>query len=139
MLPRNNVATHELTQPSTGKKVKYRPWLVGEQKNLLMALSGADSDILLAIRNAVDVCTFGKLDIASIPNFDLEYMFMQIRMRSVGESVDLILTCKHCDHQHDHKLNLQDVEVIKTPGHTTKIMLADSLGVEMNYPTTEQL
>jgi hypothetical protein len=138
-LPRNTVATHELTQPSTGKKVKYRPWVVGEQKNLLMALSGADTDILLAIRNAVDTCTFNKLDIANLPNFDLEYMFMQIRMRAVGESVDLILTCKHCDHQHEHKLNLQDVEVIKTPGHSTKIMLADNLGVEMNYPTTEQL
>jgi len=138
-LPRNNYPIFELTLPSTGKKIKCRPWLVGEQKTLLMALQSNDADILLSVRNVVDTCSFGKLDIESLPNFDLEYMFMQIRIRSVGESVDLVLTCGHCEQQHDYRLQLIDVKVIKTDGHSTKIMLADNLGVEMEYPTTEQL
>jgi hypothetical protein len=138
-LPRNTFATYELVQPSTKKKVKYRPWLVGEQKNLLMALEGSDADILLAIRNAVDTCTFQALDIANMPNFDLEYMFLQIRTKSAGESVELILTCQHCQKQSEYTLQLPDVKVVETEGHSRKVILAPNLGVEMNYPTTEQL
>lgn len=138
-LPRNKFSTFELVQPSTEKKVRYRPWLVGEQKNLLMALQGGDSDILLAVRNAVDTCTLEALDIANLPNFDLEYMFLKIRMKSAGETVDLDLTCQHCEEHNDYKLNLAEVEVQKTPGHSQKVMLAPDLGIEMSYPTTEQL
>lgn len=138
-LPRNSVATYQLVQPSTGKKVKYRPWLVGEQKNLLMALQGNEEDILLAIRNAVDDCTFGALDIETIPNFDLEYIFMQIRIKSAGESLDLELTCQHCEEKNDYKLSLPDVNIVRTDGHKQKIILTSNLGVEMAYPTTEQL
>jgi hypothetical protein len=138
-LPRNTFQTYEVVQPSSGKKIKYRPWLVGEQKNLLMALESGDSEILLAVRNAVDTCTFNALDIETIPNFDLEYIFMQIRIKSAGESVDLILTCQHCEQQNEYHLALPDVQVVQTEGHSKKIMLADNLGVEMGYPTTEQL
>jgi hypothetical protein len=138
-LPRNNFPIFELNQPSTGKKVKYRPWLVGEQKNLLMSLQGGDADILLAVKEAVNTCTLGKLDVESMPNFDLEYMFLQIRTKSAGENVDLILTCPHCEQSHEYQLALPTVEVQKTKGHSKKILLSDKLGVEMSYPTTEQL
>jgi hypothetical protein len=131
--------TYELVQPSTKKKIKYRPWLVGEQKNLLMALEGSDEDILLAIRNAVDTCTLNALDIANLPDFDLEYMFLQIRTKSAGESVELILTCQHCQQQSEYTLQLPEVKVVETDGHSRKIILAPNLGVEMNYPTSEQL
>lgn len=138
-LPKNNYPIFELKQPSTGKKVKYRPWLVGEQKNLLMALQGGDADILLAVKEAVNTCTLGKLDVDTMPNFDLEYMFLQIRTKSAGESVDLVLTCQHCEQQHEYVLALPTVEVQKTKDHSKKIMLAEKLGIEMSYPTTEQL
>lgn len=138
-LPRNEFPMFELKQPSTGKRVKYRPWLVGEQKSLLIALQGSDGDILLAVKEAVNTCTLGKLDVETMPNFDLEYMFLQIRTKSAGESVDLVLTCQHCEQQHEYALSLPSVEVQQTKGHTKKIMMADKLGVEMSYPTTEQL
>lgn len=138
-LPRNNFNTHELALPSTGKKIKYRPWLVGEQKHLLMSLQGSDADILLAVRNAVDTCTFNKLDVDTMPNFDLEYIFMKIRTKSAGETVPLILTCQHCEQNSEYTLDLNDVEVQKVEGHTNKVMLSDNLGVEMSYPTAEQL
>ena len=138
-LPRNNVPTFELTQPSTGKKIKYRPWLVGEQKNLLMALEGGETDILIAVREAVDACTFGKLDMETLPNFDAEYIFLQIRTKSAGQTVDMILTCQHCGQKSERSLDLTEVEVQRTEGHTNKIMLGADLGVEMRYPTTEQL
>lgn len=138
-LPRNATPTFQTKLPSTGKAVKYRPWLVGEQKNLLMAIEGGDADILLAVKEAVNTCTFEKLDVERMPNFDLEFLFLQIRSKSAGESVDLVLTCQHCGQNHDYKLAISDVEVQKTKGHSKKIVLTDKLGIEMAYPTTEQL
>lgn len=139
MLPRNSTPTFQTKLPSTGKNVKFRPWLVGEQKNLLMALEGGDADILLAVKEAVHTCTFEKLDVEMMPNFDLEYLFLQIRAKSAGETVDLILTCQHCGENHEYKLALSDVAVQKSKDHSKKIILTDNLGIEMAYPTTEQL
>jgi hypothetical protein len=139
MLPRNTTPTYQTKVPSTGKTIKYRPWLVGEQKNLLMAVEGGEADVLLAVKEAVNACTFEKLDVETMPNFDLEYLFLQIRSKSSGETVDLILTCQHCQENHDYKLTLADVQVQKNKDHKKKIILTDNLGVEMAYPTTEQL
>lgn len=138
-LPRNKCPTFELTLPSNGKKVKYRPWLVGEQKNLLIALQGGEADIHLAMKAAVDACTFGELDMATLANFDEEYIFLQVRTKSAGQSLDLVITCQHCEHKHELPLDLGTVEVQKTEGHTNKIVLGDDLGVLMAYPTTEQI
>jgi hypothetical protein len=138
-LPRNTTPTYQTKVPSTGKTIKYRPWLVGEQKNMLMAVEGGEADVLLAIKEAVNACTFEKLDVEAMPNFDLEYLFLQIRSKSSGETVDLILTCQHCKADHEHNLPLSIVEVQKNKDHTKKIILADNLGVEMAYPTTDQL
>lgn len=130
---------YQLTLPSTNKKVKYRSFLVKEQRSLLMAVNGSQDDILLAMQSAVSACTFGKLDVENLPNFDLEYIFLQIRGKSIGETVELVLTCKHCSTKEDFKLNLNDVKVVKNTAHSKKIMLADNLGVMMKYPTTAQL
>jgi hypothetical protein len=138
-LPKNTFPTFELKLPSTGALVKYRPWLVGEQKHLLMALQGGESEILLAVKEAVNTCTFGKLDIDNMPNFDMEYLFLQIRTKSAGESIDLVLTCQHCEEKSEYSLNLSDVQVQKNEKHLKKIVLSPELGCEMKYPTTEQL
>jgi hypothetical protein len=138
-LPRNPTPTFQTKLPSTGKAVKYRPWLVGEQKNLLMAIEGGDENILLAVKDTVHTCTYEKLDVENMPNFDLEFLFLQIRSKSAGETVPLILTCQHCQQPHEYTLKIADVEVQKDKGHSKKIILTDSLGIEMAYPTTEQL
>jgi len=137
--PKNSIQQYNLIQPSTDKKIAYRSFLVGEQKQLLMAVNGNSDDMLLAMKNTVDACTFGKLDVQTLPNFDLEYIFLQIRARSIGESVDLIVSCDGCGTKNDYNLNLTDVQVHKNPDHNTKIMLSDNLGVVMRYPTTEEV
>lgn len=137
--PTNNIPKFRTTHPVTNKDVVFRPFLVGEQKNLLMAMGGNEQDILLAMKSAVDACTFNKLDMDNLPNFVLEFLFLQIRAKSIGESIDLILTCGTCGVKDEHQVRLADVQVQKTEGHSTKILLADNLGVTMRYPTTEQL
>jgi hypothetical protein len=74
-----------------------------------------------------------------LPNFDLEYIFLMIRSKSIGETMELVLTCDKCKSKEDYKLNINDVNVITNPNHNKKIMLSDRLGVIMRYPTTEQL
>ena len=85
-LPQINVPTYELVVPSTGEKIKYRPFLVKEEKILLMAMeSGNTDEMLRAVQNIVEQCTFNKLKLGSAPMFDVEYMFLNIRAKSVGE------------------------------------------------------
>lgn len=138
-LPRQEHPTFELTVPSTKKKTRFRAWLVKEQKPLLMALQAGETEITNAVRNTVDACTFGQLDVMRMPSFDLEYIFLQIRAKAVGEKLDLVLTCQHCEAQEDHAISLSDVQVHMNPVHKKVFKLSDTLAVEMNYPTTEQL
>ena len=93
-LPKINTPTYELELPSTGDKIKYRPFLVKEQKLLLMAQeTGEDDDIARAMGDLVHSCTFGKIDPVNSPVFDIEYLFLRIRGKSVGETVTLNVTC----------------------------------------------
>ena len=86
-LPKLNTPTYELEVPSTDDKIKYRPFLVKEEKILLMAMeSGKGEDIIQAVKDIVNECTFNKLDIANLPMFDIEYVFLNIRAKSVGET-----------------------------------------------------
>ena len=93
-LPKLNTATYELDLPSTGEKLKYRPWLVKEQKILMMAQeSKEESNMLLAVGDLVNACTFGKIDTKRSPTFDIEYVFLKIRAKSVGETVNINIVC----------------------------------------------
>ena len=94
-LPKIDVPIYELTVPSTDEKIKYRPFLVKEEKLLLIAMeSGENSDILRAVKDIVDSCTFNKMKIGNMPMFDVEYIFLQIRAKAVGEVSTLRILCR---------------------------------------------
>ena len=138
-LPKLNVPTYELVVPSTDKKVKYRPFLVKEEKILLMAMeSGKTEDILQATKTIVDECTFNKLNLGKMPIFDVEYIFLQIRAKSVGETTNLRLLCPDDRETYAKvELDLTEVLVQVDEGHTNKIELTDEMGIIMNYPTID--
>jgi len=138
-LPKLTTPTYELEIPSTDAKVKYRPFLVKEEKILMMAMeSKSSSDITQAVRDIVQACTFEKIDITDMPMFDVEYIFLQIRSKSVGEVSKLKLLCPDDGKTYaDVELNLNDVKVVVGEDHTNKIELNDGMGVIMKYPTLE--
>ena len=135
-LPKLNTPTYELELPSTAQKIKYRPFLVKEQKILMMAQdSGEDQQIAEAMGSLVSSCTFGKVDAETSPMFDLEYVFLKIRGKSVGETVQLSLICPD-----DGKttvavdLKLDDIEVQMLDNHTNEINISESVKVFFRYP-----
>tara|TARA_Y100001938_G_scaffold12685_2_gene15836 strand:+ start:6220 stop:6924 length:705 start_codon:yes stop_codon:yes gene_type:complete len=140
-LPKINVPTYELEIPSTKEKITYRPFLVKEEKILLLALEENDElTIARALKQIVNNCTFENLSVDSMPLFDLEYIFLNIRAKSVGESADLKLLMPDDEKTYvDVQIPLQDIKVEFTKGHKKDIKLTDSIMVVMRYPTYELL
>ena len=139
-LPQVSLPTYELEVPSTGKKIKYRPFVVKEEKILLLALeSGDDKQIEDAVRTLLKNCIQSRVKLEDLAIFDLEYIFLNIRAVSVGEVVEMLLTCEDDgETQVKYNLNLTEVEVSKPEGHDSKIMLSDTMGVIMKYPSFEE-
>ena len=140
-LPTINTPTYELTVPSTKEKITYRPFLVKEEKILLLALEDEnEKSMARALKQIVSNCTSGVNDIDKLPLFDLEYMFLRIRAKSVGEVADLKLLCEDDGKTYvDVQIPLEEIEVSFTEGHTNQIKLNDEVTVEMRYPTFEML
>ena len=138
-LPVLTTPTYELEVPSTEEKIKYRPFLVKEEKILLIALeSSNNTEIIQAIGQIVSECTFNKLDLGKMPMFDVEYMFLQIRAKSVGETSQLRLLCPDDKKSYaDVEIDLNDIGVEVIEGHTNKIELTDEMGIIMKYPTID--
>ena len=138
-LPKLNTPTYELEVPSTDEKIKYRPFLVKEEKILMIAMESKDNgQIVNAVKDIVSACTFNKLDIASIPMFDVEYIFLNIRAKSVGEVSKLKLLCPDDKKTYANvEVDLSKVEVQVDGEHTNKIELTDSMGMIMTYPTID--
>jgi len=136
-LPTVDLPTHELEIPSNKKKIKFRPFLVKEEKVLLLALeSDNDGNIREAVLNLLKGCVISRIKLENLATFDLEYIFLNIRAVSVGEVVDIQVTCQDDEKtQVKYQLNLTDVQVSFPEGHTNKIMLNDDLGVIMKYPS----
>ena len=135
-LPKLNTPTYELVLPSTGEKIKYRPFLVKEQKVLLMAQeSGDDDQIANAMGDIVASCTFNKVDSHKVPMFDIEYIFLKIRGKSVGETVELNITCPD-DNKTRVKVNvnLEEINCHMTTEHTNEIKLSDDVRMFLRYP-----
>ena len=138
-LPILETPTYELTLPSIDTKVKYRPFLVKEEKILLQALeSNENNQIVQALKDIVNSCTFGQLDGENMPTFDLEYVFLQIRSKSVGEVAKLKVLCP--DTKKDYaevEVDLSTVDVQVDDEHNNKIMVDEDkkIGVLMKYPT----
>ena len=139
-LPKTVLPTYELVVPSTGKKIKYRPFVVKEEKLLLLALdSGDDKQIESAVRNLLKSCIQTRIKIDELTLFDLELIFLNIRAVSVGEVVDLVLTCKDDNETKvSYKLDLNNVGVIRPEGHSKKVELTDTMGLIMKYPGYNQ-
>ena len=128
--------TYELEIPSSKEKITYRPFLVKEEKILLLAEeSEKDSEMLLALKQIINNCTYEKVEVEKLPMFDLEYIFLQIRAKSVGEVVDLKLLCEDDGETYaDVRVNLDEVDVEFTEGHSNSIQLTDEVGIIMSYP-----
>lgn len=143
-LPMNNMPTFNLTIPSTGKNVRFRPFVVKEEKALLIAQQSEDSKVMIdTLKSVLSSCLMDKVDVDKLAIFDLEYMFLQIRGKSVGETVDLFFMCDEDHGELNEKakskitLQLSEVEVVRPEGHTNKIPLFNKVGVVMKYPTLE--
>ena len=138
-LPKLTTPTYELEIPSTDEKISYRPFLVKEEKILLMAMeSGKNEDIVSAIKQIVSECTYNKLKLGTMPMFDIEYIFLNIRAKSIGEVSKLRVLCPDDKKTYaDIEVNLEDVQVQVDDEHTNKIELTDSMGMIMTYPTID--
>ena len=140
-LPVINVPTYELVVPSTKEKLVYRPFLVKEEKILLMAMEEEkEAQLNRALKQVVNNCTFEKIKVEKLPLFDLEYIFLRIRAKSVGEVAKLSLLCEDDGETYvPVEINLEDIEVEFQEGHDPKIQLTDEIGIVMGYPTFEYL
>ena len=136
-LPKMEVPTYELVLPSTNKKIKYRPFLVKEHKILMTLKDSNIGEISRVVRELINNCTFGKLKVDVLPHFDIEYIFLNLRARSIGEVLNLLITC-NCGNEIPVEANLNHAAVIKTQDHTNKIRIG-SMIIELNYPTFEQM
>ena len=146
-LPKLNVPVYEAILPSTEKVIKYRPFLVKEEKLLLTAQESGEDAVLPAVKQIIKNCVQGEIDVDSMPIFDIEYLFLRLRAKSIGEEVTLGLKPWGCP-QNDGKLckfttevsiNLEEIECKKDKKHTSKIMLDDNIGIMMKYPDISQV
>lgn len=136
MLPKlNDTPKYEVTIPSTGVKVKFRPYLMKEEKVLLLAMESQDqAQALQAIVDTISACVLDKIDSSKLTTFDVEYVFLKIRAKSVGERSNLAINCKSCGHTNAFSLNLDEVKMNVTPPNST-IKLTDKVSMKMKWPT----
>ena len=138
-LPKLTTPTYELEVPSTDEKIKYRPFLVKEEKILLIAMeSGEPADIVNAVKDIVNECTFNKLELGKMAMFDVEYIFLNIRAKSVGEVSSLRLKCPDDEETYANvDVDLSEVMVHVEKGHSPKIELTEEMGIVMKYSTID--
>ena len=140
-LPTIVTPSYDLTLPSNGKKIKYRPFLVKEEKILILAIeSNSMKDISRAIKDVLKNCILTKgVKIDELPTFDIEYLFLNIRSRSIGESIDLVITCPD---DGKTKVNTQifidEIEIKKDKNHNPDIKLDDTYTMRLKYPSLDQ-
>jgi len=138
-LPILDTATYELTLPSSDVKVKFRPFLVKEEKILLMAMESEDTkEITKALKEIVHACTFGSINVTALPTFDLEYIFLHVRAKSVGEVAKLRLLCPDDKKTYVNvEVDLSKVEVQVDDNHSNVIQVNDKIKIIMKYPTID--
>ena len=140
-LPKIATPTYELELPSTKQKIKFRPFLVKEEKLLVLALESEDTKhITTAIKTVIKNCISTRgIKVEELPTFDIEFLFLNIRGKSVGEEVEVsIVAPDDGETSIPVKIDLEDIKVVETEGHTKQIRLDDSLMMEMKYPSLDQ-
>ena len=140
-LPKLDTPTYSLVLPSTGQEIKYRPFLVKEQKLLMMAQESKEQvNISETMLNVISSCTFNDIDVNQIPLFDIEYIFLKVRSKSVGETQEVRVLCPDDNETYGTvKVELDKIEVQMTEGHTNEIILTDKIKVIMKYPQLKDM
>ena len=146
-LPKIDIPTYDMIIPSTDKKIKYRPFLVKEEKILMMALEGKDQkEMAGALKQIINNCCLNDIDVDKLAPFDLEFFFLQLRGKSIGNTIDLTQPCQskkgkdgECKNIIEFTINVDDIKVIKNPDHTNKIDLTSTIGIMMKYPEVEDI
>ena len=140
-LPKLDTPTYRLTIPSTREEIEYRPFLVKEQKLLMMAQESEDErQVIDTVGKLVSSCTFEKIDSANSPLFDIEYVFLKIRGKSVGEKIKLNLTCPDDEKtQVETEIDLEDVSVQMAADHTNEIQITDTVKMFLKYPILKNM
>ena len=140
-LPKLDTPTYRLTLPSTGEEIQYRPFLVKEQKLLMVAQeSEEDQQIVDAVTSLVRTCTFDKVDANDSPMFDVEYIFLQIRGKSVGEKIQLRLICPDDEETTvDTEVDINDVAVQMSDNHTNEVKITDTVKIFLKYPLLKDM
>jgi hypothetical protein len=134
-LPTIAVPEYTLTIPSTKKEAKYRPFLVKEEKILLLAMeSEKTEEIIDATKTIINNCVYGEINVDEMPTFDVEYIFLQLRAKAKGEVLDLKYTCPKCEGEIPLAINIDDIKVKEAKEHTKDIKINEELGVMMKYP-----
>lgn len=139
-LPKLEAPKYSAVLPSTGESIEYRPYLVKEEKMLLLAMESQDQkQIMNAVCDLIDVCTFNKVKARKLPIFDVEFLFLKLRAKSVGESTTLRMKCQseECDALTDVEVNLDFVQVQMPEKINNKVEITESVGIVMKYPTLE--
>ena len=145
-LPKMNVATHTMKLPSNGKELTYRPFLVKEEKILMTAMeSGEQADMMRALRQIINSCVQEDIQTTTLPMFDVEYIFLQLRAKSVGDKIPIQFSLDKddpCDQGHDKcnyqvEIDVNEITVVKSDDHVDVIKLTEDIAVKMKYPQIE--
>lgn len=143
-LPMNTMPTFNVVIPSTNERVRYRPFVVKDEKALMIAQQSEDPIVMVdTLKEVIKSCVLDKIDVDRLATFDLEYLFIQIRGKSVGETIELLFACDEDHGELNDKakqkviIDLSTITVKKAEGHTNKIDLFNDVGVVMRYPTLE--
>lgn len=141
-LPKIDYPIHEIFLKSLNRKVKFRPFLVKEEKILLIAKESKEiDDVRNSIKQIIQNCCLEDVDVDALPLFDIEMFFVHLRAKSIGDSAKLVFTCKNtvedqeCGHETEYTIDLSMVEYVVPEGHTNKIKLTDKVGIVLKYPT----
>ena len=139
-LPKLDVPTYDLTLPSSNRQITYRPFLVKEEKILLMAMEGEEqNEMVNAMKQIIGNCIIEEINVDVLPLFDLEFIFLNLRSKSVGAESTVGISCPNCNTTNQFEINLDEIEISKTEEHTKEIHLTDSVGLIMKYPTVDVL
>lgn len=136
-LPKISYPIYDLVLPSTKQPIKFRPFLVKEEKLLLMAQSGKETtEIINSIKQVINNCILTEgVDVENFSSFDLEYFFIKLRSKSIGNVITLTYRDLDDDKKYDVEVNLDDVEILEQDGHNNKIMITDTIGINLRHPT----
>lgn len=139
-LPKIDVPTFKMKIDSLGKDYKFRPFLVKEEKILVMASESSDSsDMLHAAQQVITNCSFGKIDGEKLPMFEVQKVFLTLRSQSVGNIIELKAKCGECDTSNDVFLDIDEIQIIREPSHSNRVQLNNDIVIEMGYPSVEEV